>query len=237
MPGMNTDTFGASVGGLLTSGLTPLRVVWFEFVEYLPQLLGAAIALIIGIFVASVIGRLTTRLVRATGVDRMVRDSGLNERFQMTAASNYAILSGMVGSIVKWLIILATIGVAADILNMPQVNAFLGQIFGYIPNVIVAVIILTVGVLASQYAASFVYSVRTSLLGENRDLAASVVRYGIITFAALAALTQLRIVPNLIEILFAGLVLALALAFGLGGRDVAGEALRAARRQAQGSTF
>ena len=228
----NSAEFGSSVTGLLASGLTPLRVLWFQFVEYLPLILGAALALIVGFFIASVIGRLTTRIVRSTGVDTWVQRAGINEQFRLRDGSSYALLSGMVGSIVKWLIILATLGVAADILNMPQVNEFIGQIFAYIPNVIVAVIILTVGFLGSSYAAELIRNMRATLPG-NRDAVATFARYSILVFSVMAALTQLRIVPNLIEILFAGLVFALALAFGLGGREQASEALRDLRQQAQ----
>lgn len=215
---------------LLANGLSPLRALWFQFIEYIPQLFGAAIILAVGWVLAVFVGKLTTRVVASTGVDSLVQNSGINAQFNLPDGSRYALLSGMVGSILKWLIVLATVGVAADALNMSQVNEFVSQIFAYVPNVIVAVIILTVGILGSQFAATIIQGY--ARIPGNRDAIAAFVRYAILTFSVMAALTQLRIVPNLIEILFAGLVFALALAFGLGGREHAKDAIARMRERA-----
>lgn len=229
------ETFGMSVRELLAEGVSPLQTLWLQFIEYLPQIIAAAIILAVGWFIASLIGRLTTRVVRWTGVDAWVERTGINERLRLDAGSRYTILSGMVGSLVKWLVVLAVIGVAADAANLPQVSEFVGSIFAYIPNVVVAVIILAVGVVGAQYAADFLVTGITASrfpVG-NRQIVANVAKYAIITFAIMAALTQLGIVPNLIQILFGGLVLALAIAFGLGGREHANDAIRRMRQQAQ----
>lgn len=219
---------------LLAGGLDPVRALWFQFVQYLPQIVAAVIIVAVGWFVASLLGRLATKIVQMTGVDQWVNRTGINERLSIDTGSRYALLSGMIGSFVKWLIILAVIGVAADAMNLPQVNEFIGAVFAYIPNVIVAVIILAIGLVGAQYAADFVVTgIDISRYPvANRQIIASVAKYAIIVFAIMAALTQLRIVPNLIEILFAGLVLALALAFGLGGRDHANEAIARLKQQA-----
>lgn len=220
-----------TMNDVLAQGLTPLKVLWFQFIAVVPQLIGAAIIVALGWVAAVFVGRLTTRVVASTGVDTLVQRSGLNTQLKLSDGSRYALLSGMVGTIVQWLIILATLGIAADALNMPQVSQFVGQIFAYVPNIIVAVIVLTVGIIGSQFAANIVRSGVGQFPG-NRETIASVVRYAILTFSVMAALTQLRIVPNLIEILFAGLVFGLALAFGLGGRDHARDAIARMREGA-----
>lgn len=232
---MNTTATGfGSVMGLLAAGLNPVQVLWFQFVQYIPQIIAAVIILLVGWALGVIFGDVATRIVRYTGVDNWVKRAGLNERLQIEHGSRYALLSGIVGSFIKWLIILAAVGVAADAANMPQVGQFVGAIFGYIPNVIVAIVILAVGFVGATYASDFVAAgVSMSRFPvANRDTMAVIIKYAIMVFAIMAALTQLQIVPNLIQILFAGLVLALALAFGLGGRDHADDAIRRLREQA-----
>jgi hypothetical protein len=235
MPHMNTGASGGltSVMAMLAAGLNPLQALWFQFVQYIPQIIAAIIILAVGWALGVVIGGLVTRVVRFSGVDNWVKKAGLNERFKLQHGSQYALLSGLVGSFVKWLIILAAIGVAAGAANLPQIGQFVGAIFAYIPNVIVAVIILAIGFAGATFASDFVAAGVARFPVGNRDMIASIVRYAIIIFSIMAALTQLQIVPNLIQILFAGLVLALALAFGLGGRDHANDAIRRLREQTQ----
>jgi hypothetical protein len=211
---------------------SPLWVYWNEFLAYLPQIIYAIIVVIIGWILGVLLGKVARRLIRYTHVDEAIDRSGLNQRLNFKR--RYALLSNFMGMVVKWIIIIGALGVAADMLNIPGVNAFIAAILAYIPNVIVAVIILTVGVIAAEFVADLV---ATSLAAAripvtNGTLIASIARYAIIVFSVMAALTQLRIVPQLIEIAFAGVVFALALAFGLGGRDHASDFIRKLRNGA-----
>jgi hypothetical protein len=203
-------------------------------VQYIPQIIAALIILLVGWALSIIFGDLATRIVRYSGVDNWVQRAGLNQRLRLEHGSRYALLSGIIGSFVKWLVLLAAVGIAAGVANMPQVGQFIGAIFAYIPNVIVAIVILAAGFIGATYASDFAAaSVNASgISAGNRDTVSSIVKYAIIIFAIMAALTQLQIVPNLIQILFAGLVLALALAFGLGGRDHANDTIRRLREQA-----
>ncbi|HWO07054.1 MAG TPA: hypothetical protein VNM40_00545 [Candidatus Paceibacterota bacterium] len=186
--------------GLLSSGLNPLQALWFQFLEYLPQLIAAAIIFIVGWIIAPVLGRLATRLVRFTGVDDWIDQMDVNERLRIRADSRYTILSSMVGLLIRWLVVLAVIGVAADAINLPQVSEFIGAVFAYIPNVLAAVVILAIGFVGAQYAADFVATgIDVSRFPvANRQAVAAVAKYSIIIFTIMAALTQLRIVPDLI---------------------------------------
>src|SRR3954462_8203620 len=105
---MNSSATGfGSVTGLLAAGLNPLQLLWFQFVQYIPQIIAAAVILLVGWALGVIFGDLATRLVRYTGVDNWVKRARLNERLQLEHGSRYALLSGIVGSFVKWLIILA----------------------------------------------------------------------------------------------------------------------------------
>lgn len=123
---------------------------------------------------------------------------------------------------VKWFLVIVSILAAADILNLNQVTAFLNMVLLYIPNVVIAVIILLLGVLFANFTAQIVQgAVKTARLKTGHFLAA-IAKWSIIVFSVLAALVQLGIAASLLQILFTGLVAMLAiaggLAFGLGGR-------------------
>jgi hypothetical protein len=208
-----------------------LQTVWYNFLQFLPNLLGALIILIVGWIVASLLGSLVRKAVATTGIDAVVERSGLNARLNLSA--KYQLLSTLIGSLVKWLIIIATLIAAAGTLNLPQISDFLNQVLAYIPRVIVAVAILTIGMLAAEFMATLITrGLQASKLPvKNKQILGTVAKYAIIVFAVMAALTQLNIVPQLIQIAFGGLVLTLALAFGLGGREEAARLLAKLRTE------
>jgi hypothetical protein len=209
-----------------------LQSAWFNLLQYLPKIVGALIILILGWIIASAVGSVVRRVVRLFSVDEMVERAGVNERFMMTG--KYKLLSGMLGQLAKWFIILAVLIAAANTLNLPQISVFLNQIALYIPRAIVAVVILVVGILLGDIVKNVLTGAMqaSKLPVPRKKMVASVAKYAIIVFSVMAALTQLGIVPHLIQILFGGLVLALALAFGLGGRDEAARLLAGLRQQA-----
>jgi hypothetical protein len=198
-----------------------LQLLWVRFIDFLPNLLGAVIVLLIGWLAAVIVAAVVRKVLRFTGVDGWVARSGLNERMHMRVNSKYSLVSNLLASIAFWIIFVGSVGIAADMLQLVGVSAFIGSILAFMPNVIVAVLILTVGLVASNLASEAVQTGESAakLPGGNPRMLGALVRYSIIVFAVMAALTQLHIVPDLIQIAFAGLVFSLALAFGLGGRD------------------
>ncbi len=210
-----------------------LQALWVQFVNYIPQVIVAILILAIGWIVASVVASIVRRILRFTGVDNWVEHTGLNTRFKLHPGSRYALVSNLVASIVSWVIILGAVGIAADTLHLTGVQSFIGAILAFIPNVIVAVIILTIGMIASQLLSEVVTaSTSAAKVPGNRKLLGSLTRYAVIIFSVTAALFQLHVVPELIEIGFAGLVLALAISFGLGGKDHADQCISDLKKQA-----
>ena len=132
----------------------------------------------------------------------------------------------------KWFIILATLIVVGNSLNLPQLTVFLNQIALYVPRVIIAVLILAAGFLISDFVDNFMRRgfQASNLPIRHKNILAGVVKYAILTFSIMAALVQLDIFPQLVEIFFGGLTLALALAFGLGGREEAARLLAQLRQ-------
>ena len=197
---------------------------WGEVIEVIPDILGALIIFIIGLVIASILGKLAVKIIDTLKVDEAADKVGVKEAFG--AFGNFSI-AGILGVIVKWFFIIVFLIAAADFLNWNDLTNLLNEIVLYIPNIIIAVFILAAGLIVGKIVGDFVTkSIEGSGAGIRRPGALGLIaKWALVLFAALAALEQLNIVPQLVEILFAGIILALALAFGLGGRDKAREML------------
>jgi hypothetical protein len=205
------------------------QTVWVEFISVLPQILVAILVLVVGWIIAGALKSVVQRVFARLKVDSALDAAGVDTLAQR---AGYQLNSGaFVGTLVKWFIIVVFFVAALDILNLSQATAFLSQIvLGYIPQVIVGVLILFGGlILASVAKKMVVASVTASSLGSS-ELLGKFTYYAIVLFTAVAALNQLAIAPEMMQMLFAGLVfglsLAFGLAFGLGGRDAAASYLK-----------
>lgn len=190
---------------------------------FLPNLIGAIIILLVGWGIANVLATLVDKGLDAIHFDRWMAKAGVDRA--MARANLRLEPSNLVAQLVKWLVVLVTLVVAADALNLPQVTAALMAIIGYIPNVIAALLIVALGALLASFIGNLV---KTTPL-EASELLGQVAYWAILIFAGLAALTQLNIAPELVQILFTAVVgavsLAAALAFGLGLRHEASDIL------------
>lgn len=205
-----------------------MEEVWSSFASFLPELIGGLIVFIIGLIVASFLRRIVEKLVSFTKIDRAIEGLDAVKRYE--EAGMKVSFSAFIGWLVKWFIIIATLLSVADIWGLARVSEFLNEVFLYIPNVIVAVVLLAVGILVGSAAYKLVSrSVKASsvLADSSAGFLAAVSKWAIIIFAVMAALNQLGVASRLIEIGFTGIVamfaLAGGLAFGLGGQDKAAE--------------
>lgn len=203
--------------------------VWVEFISVLPQIIVALLVLIVGWIIANLLKRAVMTIFATLNVDKALDAAGVDT---ITEKAGYKLNSGaFVGALVKWFVIIVFFVAALDILNLEQATSFLSAVvLGYLPKVIVAVLILLGGfILASFTEKVVVAGVKASSFG-SAELLGKFAHYAIIIFTVLAALNQLQIAPELVQILFTGLVfgcaLAFGLAFGLGGRDAAAQYLR-----------
>ena len=199
-----------------------LQNVWYRLLDGLPVFIGALVVLIVGVLIASFLGKLAKKLVEYAQVDTLVGRTGLMDQL----GTKFSI-SSLIGWIVKWFFIIATLLAVVNILNIEQVTSFLEQVLLYIPNVIAAVIILALGLIAGNFVSNIVdRAARAGAMSEAAVSAMSgIAKWAIVIFSLMAALVQLGIASDLIRILFTGFVAMLALAgglaFGLGGRDKA----------------
>jgi Mechanosensitive ion channel, conserved TM helix len=206
----------------LTGGeaiLTALANALNLVLTFIPKFIGFLVILLVGWIIASVVSRALTLLVRKIGFDRLSDRIGLTRlEQQMVASMDNA---GILGKIVYWFIFLIFLVPATDTLGIQTVSAVLSRLVAYIPNVFVAILVLFLGTLAATFVADIVRSATATARIGNPTIFAGIARWAIIGFAALIALEQLQIAPALINVLFTAIVGAVALAFGLGGRETA----------------
>lgn len=207
--------------------VTSLQNLWIRLINYIPQIIGALVVLIIGLFVASALGGLAKKILGFTQVDKLIQKTGVIGKFDK-AGLKFS-FAGLVGWVVKWFFIIVVLITVVDILRWDRVTEFLQEVALYLPNVVVAIIILVIGLVIGQLIYEVVEkSVKASRLAHSaaKPLAA-LAKWSIVIFALMAALVQLGVAASLIQILFTGLVAMLALAgglaFGLGGKEKAKE--------------
>lgn len=199
--------------------------LWSRMIGILPDIIGAIVVLLLGMIIAPILGGIVKKVFDIIRIDDLAEKAGFKE---VTASySNNFSISLLLGKIVKWFFILAFVMAAAEILGWDRISQFLNEIIFYIPQVLIAVIILVFAVIAGNF---FDILVTRSLIGsnapvDNPQVMGKVTKWAFVLFGVMAAMLQIGIAPSLIQILFAGIVLALALSFGLGGREKASELL------------
>jgi len=202
-----------------------LTSAFVRFVSFLPALIGAAIILIIGWFVAGLLASLIERALKAVGFEGAVERSGIGDFIRRTGTR--LTTSGVIATLVKYFIFLIFVQAAANILGIPQLTEIINRIILFIPNVVIAMAIIVIGSLIANFLSGLVRSSVSGLGVGNPNLLATLTQYIVIGFAVIAAIDQLGIAATLVNTLLIGLIgsvaLAVGLAFGLGGRDVAAQ--------------
>ncbi|OGY44979.1 MAG: hypothetical protein A2729_01805 [Candidatus Buchananbacteria bacterium RIFCSPHIGHO2_01_FULL_39_14] len=209
-------------GAILTATLSE---IWFKVIDLVPNVLGAIIVFIIGLFIADGLGRLVAALLKKAYLDRAVETTGLKKILEKIGFKME--ISKTLGLLITWFLYAVVLVGAADILGLTQISEFLMQVVLYIPSVIIAVVILIVGIIVSNFVQTLVVETAGAAKLAAVDFLANVAKWAILIFTFMAALIQLKVATELIQILFTGLVLMFALAggiaFGLGGKERAKE--------------
>jgi hypothetical protein len=190
-------------------------------VAYLPNVLGAILVFLIGVIVAVVLRTVVEKLIALLRIDELARRLEITSQFEHIGLRLH--IGKLLGWIVKWFFIIVALIAATDILGWEQITDYLGEVVLFIPNVIIAVIILLAGILLGNFVQNVVKSTVEAAQLSSAQFLSGISKWAIIVFSFMAALVQLQIAPELIRVLFTGLVAMLALAgglaFGLGGKD------------------
>jgi len=193
---------------------------------FIPNLIVAIVILLIGWAISAIVCSAIMKFMEMIKFDEALRKAGVGE---VVRKGGLNLNSGkFVGKLIQYFIILAFLIASLDVLGLSQVTTFLQQIVvGYLPQLIVAVLILLVGSVVGDVMSKIVMaSSRTAGLSHASFLGV-VTKWGIWIFVILVALSQMGIAGAFIQTLFTGFVvavsLALGLAFGLGGQNAAGK--------------
>jgi len=202
-----------------------------EFIAFLPRLIGFLIILFIGWLIARLVKALVVKALEGVGVDRAM--SGGTAGPYVARVMPNARPSEVIGTLAFWFLFLGAIAIAVSQLGIAALDNFVQAIAGYLPNVAVAILIFVVaGALAAAVSGLVSRSLGDTATGRIAGAAAPVLIMGIATFMIL---DELNIAPAIVEITYIALLgsvaLGMAIAFGLGGRDVAGRLLEDAYRQ------
>ncbi|HEY3522644.1 MAG TPA: hypothetical protein VGK63_02980 [Candidatus Limnocylindrales bacterium] len=190
----------------------------------IPQIIGALLILIIGWIISNALAGLTRRALSAAGADRLLQTHG-SDVYGSIARDWPASRVG--AEIVRWVVRLVFLNAAANVLGLQQISLLLNQIVLWLPNLVVAAVILLVAPLIARFVRGAIEVGAGQMGFTNAGVLGRIAEVAIVAFAVIIAINQIGVAQNLVDILFIGIVAALALAFGLafglGGRDVAAQ--------------
>jgi flagellar biosynthesis protein FliQ len=207
--------------------LEPLRVFLRQAAEFLPRLAVALVVFIVGWILAKVARFAIVKGLRAVnfhvvtqraGLDGFLKDGGIR-----------ADTTEIIALIVYWLVILGALVVGFNSLGLVYVTDLLGRVILFVPKVLVALLVLAFGAYFARFIANAVTAYCKNVHMQDAELLGRLAQYAILTFVILIALDQVNIGGDIVRqsflIILAGVVFALALAFGLGGKEWAAELL------------
>lgn len=202
--------------------------LWAGFIGFVPYLVVSIILLIVGFVVGSILGKLVAQGITALKIDSLFQSAGIEEvitRMGMTLN-----VGKFIGVIVKWFIIILFLMTALEVVGLTDVNSFLREaVLPYLPRVIIVAIILIIATMIADVMRKLVVSSSKAAKISSANMLGSVTYYSIWIFAFIIALSELGIAAAFMQILFTGLIAALAIAlglsFGLGGKEAAARAI------------
>lgn len=197
--------------------------LWLGVVGFVPNLVVAIIVVLIGWGIGALFGRVVSQVIKALKIDEALRRAGVEDFLNKGGISLNA--GSFLGGLVRWFVMLVFLIGAFEILHLSQVTAFLRDILNYLPQVIVAVLILIAAGMVADAMKKVVLSSAMSADITSAGFLATVTKWVIWVFAILVALSQLGIASGFVQTIFTGLVVALSLglglSFGLGGQEAA----------------
>lgn len=224
------EIYGTTASDVVRTSLTSL---WATVANFLPRLIAAIVVFLIGWLIANLIGKLAYHIVRVLQIDRALEGIGFKKVWER---SGFKLDTPMFfGELVKWFFIIVFLLSAANIVGLTEVSQFLSTVVLYIPNVIVAALILLIGLMVAKFLEGVVMaSVKAANLA-SANLLGAIAKWAVVIFSLLVALNQLGIAQDIIKIVITGVVaaasIALGISFGLGGQKHADEFIEAMKRR------
>ncbi|KPK68108.1 MAG: hypothetical protein AMJ84_11735 [Acidithiobacillales bacterium SM23_46] len=207
--------------------LEPVRAFMVEVGQFFPKLLVAAIILVAGWMVAKLVRVGLAKGLKLVNFNVLAERAGMDDFLKQGDIKTDTV--GILALLAYWLVILLALMMAFNSLGLTYVTDLVGRVVLFVPKVIVAVVILAIGAYFARFVARVVSTYAKNVGIEDADLLGRISMYAIMVFVVLIALDQVNIGGDIIRqtflIVLAGGVLALAIAFGIGGQKWAGQIL------------
>ena len=200
-----------------------LTDLWRGLVAFLPAFIGGIVFFVIGWIISVWVAKIVVKFLEAIRFNQVLERIGWKDA--LAKAELKFDFINFTGEVIKWVLLLVFLSVAAKIAGLDAVGDFLNSIVGYLPNLIVAVFMVVITIVVADLLERIVRAaMRHSEVGYV-NLTGSVVRWGVWIFGIIAVLEQLRIAPVFLQTLFTGIiaifVISFGIAFGLGGKETA----------------
>jgi hypothetical protein len=207
--------------------LEPVRSVLLQFGVFVPRLLLAFLILIVGWMLAKAIRLLVVKALRAINFNVLTEHAGIDRFLKQGGIQTDTV--GILGILIYWLVTLAALMIAFNSLGLTNVTELVGRVALFIPKVIVAVLILALGAYFARFIDNSIMAYGKNIGLEDAEFLGRFARYAVLIFVVMIALEQVDVASELVRqsflIILAGLVFALALAFGLGSQQRVAELL------------
>ena len=223
------------INEVTSSASSAFSQVWVSIISFLPMLLAAIIVFIIGWFLSIGIGKLVSEILRKLGFNNIFKRTGWDNAF--SKADIEVDPAQFIGVITKWIFVIIFLMIASDIIGWTSFSLLLGQIVLWIPNLLVAIVILVVAIILADILEKIVKATVERMGVASATFLGALTKWVIYIVASLAILSQLNVAQNIVNAVVIGIVatfvIALGLAFGLGGREEAGRVLKTIRERVE----
>ncbi len=217
---------------IVNSILNSTTGVFVKMVEFWPNILGALGVILVGFFIGWLVEKAIVKSANKIKLTTLSNKIGLDNLLKKAKIRSH--VSVIIGKFLKGYIVFMFLMAAANILDLHQIADFLNTIIAYIPNVLIALGILLIGIRFGETTSVIIETTLQVAKSSTAKIVASVAKYALIFFAAMAALTQLEIANEIVMTMFIAFVSMIALggglAFGLGGKDLVRDLLEDLRK-------
>lgn len=216
------------VSGFKDIAMESLTTMWLEISKIFPNIIGALFVLIIGFFMTKLIVKIIKKVLKLAKVSKL--DEKINE-IEIVEGKNLNFDTiKVVSSFIKWLMYIMLIIIASDIMNLKIISEQIGELLSYLPKLLTALVIFMIGLLFANFVKNGLKSLFESMDMSGGKAISQVVFFLLLIFITITALNQAgidtEIISNNINMIIAAFLLAFAIAFGLGAREIVGKLLK-----------
>lgn len=203
----------------------PVKAMLIRIWGYIPAIAGAIVILIVGWLAAKLVEAVIVRILKAVRLDTASDKAGLTNI--LAQGEIRMSVSELIGAVVYWIIILVVIATALGTLNLTVAADLIARLIEYVPNILGAIFIVIVGTFIADFVSAVVRTAANNTGLKKANLMAKMVKTVLVIFAIIIAIEQLKVASTLIvlavNIILVSIGIGIALAFGLGCKDIAGK--------------